>query len=407
MPSGRVWTTFQRSQVEASFATIRTFQVAKDGCVDAMSSDGEPRDLAEGRPAGPRVLHVVESWGGGVQAAVLSYVNSTPECAHFLLYSSRGADVDTRLPLTQFVSIARMSRSPFAARASIREACCKYGPDVIHLHSSIAGVLGRLSLSRRRVGIVYTPHCFAFERLSVKPWRRWLDTAGEALMARNTSVIAGCSRHEVELAHRLSRDVETVFVPNVATCLPISDIGIRQRARAPRRGSVVASGRACAQKDPSFFVQACRSSMNDGHAEDWTWLGGGLDCQEGIINEAGLRCTCTGWLSHADVMSRLADADVYVHTAAWEGFPVSLLEAYSLGLPIVARAIGAFLGAPQEWLVRTPDEMAQKVAILNQSARLQEVNRREWGQFLSVNTPEMQSRMLMDAYRAASASVKN
>ena len=49
----------------------------------------------------------------------------------------------------------------------------------------------------------------------------------------------------------------------------------------------------------------------------------------------------TGWLSRSQALGWLASADVYVHTAAWEGLPVSVLEAAALGLPIVARRIPA------------------------------------------------------------------
>ena len=78
----------------------------------------------------------------------------------------------------------------------------------------------------------------------------------------------------------------------------------------------------------------------------WIWIGGGEAADERALRETGAEVT--GWLSRSQALGWLATADVYVHTAAWEGLPVSLLEAAALGLPIVARRIPALesLGLP-------------------------------------------------------------
>ena len=50
----------------------------------------------------------------------------------------------------------------------------------------------------------------------------------------------------------------------------------------------------------------------------------------------------------AAVRDRLTAAQLYLHTAAWEGGPVSTVEAASLGLPVLARGIPSMvsLGYP-------------------------------------------------------------
>ena len=68
--------------------------------------------------------------------------------------------------------------------------CRRYQPDLIHLHSSWAGLLGRLvPLGRRK--IVYTPHCYAFERRDLSQVVRiglWL--VEKILSRRNAGVFA-------------------------------------------------------------------------------------------------------------------------------------------------------------------------------------------------------------------------
>ena len=105
-------------------------------------------------------------------------------------------------------------------------------------------------------------------------------------------------------------------------------------------------GRISPQKGPDFFRRAVELSQASALPLRWIWIGGGAAADERALREAGAEVT--GWVSRSEALGWLATADVYVHTAAWEGFPVSLLEAAALGLPIVARRIPALesLGPP-------------------------------------------------------------
>lgn len=63
--------------------------------------------------------------------------------------------------------LTRGSRSPLAdlrALRSLDRMLARDPVDVIHCHSSKAGVLGRLVGARRGIPVVYSPHCFAFLR---------------------------------------------------------------------------------------------------------------------------------------------------------------------------------------------------------------------------------------------------
>ena len=55
----------------------------------------------------------------------------------------------------------------------------------------------------------------------------------------------------------------------------------------------------------------------------------------------------TGWLEQDVAVKEIADCDVYLHTAAWEGYPMTILEAFELGMPVVARTIHALTSEPR------------------------------------------------------------
>ena len=42
-------------------------------------------------------------------------------------------------------------------------------------------------------------------------------------------------------------------------------------------------------------------------------------------------------MPRADVINELAQADLYLSTALWEGMPVSIIEACAAGVPVIAR----------------------------------------------------------------------
>ena len=44
---------------------------------------------------------------------------------------------------------------------------------------------------------------------------------------------------------------------------------------------------------------------------------------------------CTGWMERKELEIYLANADIYLSTSLWEGMPLSVLEAMSIGLPVV------------------------------------------------------------------------
>ena len=44
---------------------------------------------------------------------------------------------------------------------------------------------------------------------------------------------------------------------------------------------------------------------------------------------------CTGWIERKELENYLVNADIYLSTSLWEGLPLSVLEAMSIGLPVV------------------------------------------------------------------------
>lgn len=308
-----------------------------------------------GAPAAPLILHVTEAMGGGLEDAVHDFVRSAPQYRHALLFTRRGAfETSEHLPenLVEVIDAGRGFRSLHAAYGPVVQ---RLQPDVVHLHSAWAGLIGRTrSRGPKRAPIVYSPHSYFFDRKDLLPPVRGLARLLERALSGRTDLTAAVSPFEAQTARRLGS--ASAYIPNIA--------------RLPRRlqwtgggtAEVLLVGRVTAQKDPDFLLQVLQHVQPLAPHARFTWIGSGDVRTEARLRSAGVRVT--GWMPRAECLDLMAGADVYLHTAAWEGSPITLLEAAVLGTPIVARSIPALDSLGFDPQLRTPAAVAQALVHL-------------------------------------------
>ncbi|TIC79465.1 glycosyltransferase [Nocardioides sp. GY 10127] len=336
-----------------------------------------------------RVLHFTDAYVGGVGSAIDAYIAHTPDFDHFGLIDSRGAPLRIA---PGFSRSARLQSSPATWFRQLSSVVRNWEIDVIHAHSSRAGFVAR----SRNLGVptVYSPHCFAFERLDISRYTRWTFRMVEAQLAPRTTVLAACSLGERAIASDMGFP-RTTYIPNVSS----QEFEYCEDQPSQGAGNHVCSvGRISPQKGPEFF-SAVSTLAGPAAAIDFTWVGGGGAAAESSLIAAG--ASVTGWLSRGEVSNRLAQATVYLHCAAWEGFPISILEAVSLGRPVVARKISAMMGMPRRWLAEDPRQALRLIGELIQDAGLREQNVREWTVALAANSSGAQRDALYHTYRIA------
>ncbi|MFD1720140.1 glycosyltransferase [Amnibacterium endophyticum] len=303
------------------------------------------RDPAH-RGSAPLILHVTEAMGGGLEDAVNDFVRSAPGYRHALLYTRRGAfgTAEQRPGLVEVIDAGRGVRS---LRRVYGSTVRRLAPDVIHLHSAWAGLIGRLQTrGPRSAPIVYSPHSYFFDRRDLSAPARLTARLLERVLSARTDLTAAVSPFEAETARRLGSGAE--YIPNIAR-LP------RDLRWAGGTGAkeVVLVGRVTAQKDPAFLLAMLPHLDADVRL---TWVGAGDAATEDRLRAAGVRVT--GWVPRSECLTLMASADAYLHTAAWEGSPITLLEAAVLGVPVVARAIPALDSLGFDPRLRTPRAVA-------------------------------------------------
>lgn len=209
-------------------------------------------------------------------------------------------------------------------------------PDVVHLNSSKAGVLGRIAAVAARVPVrIFTAHGWAFKAASGVDSRLYLlaDRGVEPL----TSMVICVSENErrAGLAAGVCTGDRSVVIRNAV------DVGA---APSRTRGDdapvqVVSVGRLAAPKDFATLVAAV-ARLPEGRAHLRVFGDGPFRSELEAQKQAlGLDAAVEFAGEVPDVRPHLEDADVFVLSSLSEGMPVSILEAMAAGLPVVASAL--------------------------------------------------------------------
>lgn len=227
--------------------------------------------------------------------------------------------------------------------------------DIIHTHSSKAGVLGRLAGRLcTRAKILHTPHCFAFlQRPGSSRLRRALLVACERALGACTDHLVAVSSEERDAAlrHRIvPRERMSVLYNGVAAGRPAdrarAEGMLRALGIAPGGRLIGSAGLLTQAKGYAHLLEALPPLLEE--FPDLTCLLIGAGELEGELKARARRAGIAArvvFCGHVEPCDDLVAAlDVFVLPSLWEGMPYALLEAMSLGVAVVASRVG---GCPE------------------------------------------------------------
>jgi glycosyltransferase involved in cell wall biosynthesis len=216
--------------------------------------------------------------------------------------------------------------------------CRRERPDIIHVNSSKAGILGRIAGFLARVPIrIFTVHGWSF---SAPGPTSVAYRVVERLIRPITTLVICVSEYDrrVGAAARACSSRSSIVIHN--------GINVRNASRADSAATtplVIAVGRLSPQKNPAALVRSLAQVQSQFRA---VIVGDGPD-HEAVrleIDRLGLADKVMLVGERADVSEFLRGADVFASSSRYEGLPIAVLEAMAAGLPVVAFAVG---GVPE------------------------------------------------------------
>jgi glycosyltransferase involved in cell wall biosynthesis len=212
----------------------------------------------------------------------------------------------------------------------------KEKPDVVHLHSTFAGVLGRVSLVLlwpwRRPRVVYCPHAFSFiiPGSSVK---KRIFSFIEIFLSKITDAIICVSEYERQQGIDNGLPEEKLIVVYNGVSPIKTELSTLVNPYCNDVVNLLFVGRFDYQK--GFDILEATMERLNGKPFHLTAVGGSV---HGSYSENKMlpQTSYTGWLNSGQLAPYFAFADVLVIPSRWEGFAMVPLEAMSYGIPVVA-----------------------------------------------------------------------
>lgn len=273
-----------------------------------------------------RILQVITlSELGGAQSVVINIANALCE-GHEMCVASSGEGamwsmLDSRIKQIKIKHLCRKVSliKDIKATFELRKLYAQLKPDIIHLHSSKIGILGRLVFPKNK--IVYTVHGFDSIRVA---FRKFLPL--EKLLSNRTKAIVAVSKYDYRnlMKEGIKNNIFTIH----NGILPVfkDDTIVLPN---PQKKTILTIARIAPPKKYSLFEEIAILLPQ----YDFVWIGNKTKPENPPFN-----VYCLGEIKNASRYYALAD--LCLLPSNYEGLPMTIIEAMNFGKPVVASDVG-------------------------------------------------------------------
>lgn len=217
-------------------------------------------------------------------------------------------------------------------------------PDIIHAHSSKAGMIVRLASVFFKPKVAYTPNAYAY--LGKAGIKRTAFKIVEQLAIPVTNFLLAASKSE---AKRSINDLKfpknkVVVFPNSIDIIPVQPKKIKYEKRM-----VTKIARLVDQKNPLMFLRVCKIITDLLDDVSFQIIGAGFDDKlkpemDKYMTEHNLldKISILSWMDRIETLNIIQSTDVFVMTSAFESFGYVVAEAQMLEIPVVATNVDGF-----------------------------------------------------------------
>lgn len=214
-------------------------------------------------------------------------------------------------------------------------------PDIIHCHSSKAGIVGRIAGAIKNVPAVFTAHGWAFTS-GVSPAKRIMYASIEHMMLGITQKVICVSEFDRQLAKRFflhnynrivtvhNGIVDKTFNNDIVSehSLPLNLVSVARFSHQKNNMELI---RAVEQINKLCSCSLQLNMVGDGPL---------LSEAQAYVTSHKLENTVHFFGSRTDVDDILNQNDIFCLISNYEGLPISIIEAMRAGMPIIASDVG-------------------------------------------------------------------
>ncbi|RHR28711.1 glycosyltransferase [Clostridium sp. AF19-22AC] len=314
-----------------------------------------------------KILMICEAFGGGVFTYVSQLCNDMCECFDvYLAYSVRPQTpknykdfLDKRIHLIEVEHFGKKGitsiYNDLKVINELRFIEDKVKPDVIHLHSSVAGGLGRLAYQGKNNTVIYTPHGYAHILMRGGTKCKMYGVMETILGKISNAITLTCCESEDEVARGLTK--RTAYIE---TGVNLADLAASLDGIEPiknKKFTVFTLGRACVQKQPQLFNRIAELVPE----ARFVWIGNGE--LEGLLTAPNMEVT--GWKPRKEALAMAKGADAFILCSLGEAIAMSLIEnMYIKKLVLVSDVMGnrsVIQDGVNGYVCNTAEEYAEKI----------------------------------------------
>lgn len=303
-----------------------------------------------------KIVLIVEAMLGGIRQHVCDIARSLDKDKYevYLIYSDLRADdmwevekkeLESSLKLILCNEMQReIGTHDVKAYKKIKQIISEINPDIVHCHSSKAGIVGRLAAKRCGIKkIFYTPNAYAFQNPELSTVKRKVYVYAERILSKHTTTLTiNVSKGEMKRALENEVDKRDKFTL-IYNGIPQIELPLKEELRKELglKENVVYVGvtaRCAEQKDPFTFLQIAEAVIAQRGDIEFVYIGDGPLEEEmrKWVNEKELEDKIHLLGFRKDAFKIVGAFDIYLSTALYEGLPYSMIEAMRAGVPIIA-----------------------------------------------------------------------
>lgn len=291
-----------------------------------------------------KIFHAAETIRGGVATVIRQNVLAQakalgPDKVLTLVPQDQAEDLEDAKPFVAFyfARTGRNLRSFFSFAQNFMRILRREKPDIIHLHSSFAGLIGRityilvkLTTPSYRPRIIYCPHAFGF-LMDGAHWKKKAYALIERMLLPVTDAVICVSRYERDAAIAFGLPGKKLHV--IYNGVPVPQAP-PERPDPETKGvtQLLFVGRLDVQKGFDLLVQAMEQLENEPF--HLTVVGGAMYSSEKPPQRPNI--SYAGWIPASKVGEYITACDVLVMPSRWESFGLVAAEAATYERPALS-----------------------------------------------------------------------